>query len=53
VNAYLAGTNVTDKSLEYLKALTQLEQLSLENTKVTDKGLEELQKALPHCIIAN
>jgi hypothetical protein len=34
---------VTDKSLESLKKLTGLRQLSLDNTGITDRGAEILQ----------
>jgi hypothetical protein len=38
---------VTDKGLLVLKGLTALRLLDLTNTKVTDAGVKELQKALP------
>ena len=37
---------ITDAGLPHLKALRQLEVLSLKGTKVTDAGIQELQKAL-------
>jgi hypothetical protein len=37
---------VTDAGLAHLKALHQLEELSLKGSKVTDAGVQELQKAL-------
>jgi hypothetical protein len=30
----------------------QLQELTLSNTKVTDAGVAELQKALPNCSIS-
>jgi len=33
--------------LQYLKGLTQLQWLFLDGTKVTDAGVQDLQKALP------
>jgi hypothetical protein len=37
--------------LVHLKALTQLQCLSVRNTKVTAAGVKELQQALPKCEI--
>jgi len=34
-----------------LKHLTNLKYLTLRDTKVTDAGVAELQKALPNCRI--
>jgi len=39
----------TDAGLEHLKGLTQLEQLWLDGTQVTDAGVEKLNQALPKC----
>ena len=48
----LDGTAVTDLGLVHLSRLTNLQVIYLDNsTAVTDKGVEELQKALPHCKI--
>ena len=38
---------ITDAGLQHLKGLTQLQKLDLANTKVTDAGVKDLQKALP------
>jgi hypothetical protein len=38
--------------LVHLKGLTNLKQLVLKGTKVTDAGVAELQKALPNCKIS-
>jgi internalin A len=46
---FLDGTNVTDTGLKELAAIKQLRFLHLNETKVTDKGVEELKKALPEC----
>ena len=37
-----------DAGLELLKALTNLETLNVEDTKVTDAGVADFQKALPN-----
>jgi hypothetical protein len=42
---------VTDVGLLHLKNLTRLEELQLENTKVTATGVVELKKALPKVTI--
>jgi|SRR5579863_792815 len=48
----LDGTAVTDLGLAHLSRLTKLQVLYLENsTAVTDKGVEQLQNALPRCKI--
>jgi hypothetical protein len=47
----LRGPETSDAALEHLKGLTQLQRLSLRNTKVSDAGVEKLQQALPKCII--
>lgn len=47
----LTNKHVTDKGIEHLKGLSQLQVLSLDNTQVTDKGVSELQQALPKCEI--
>ena len=45
------STNITDAGLEHLKGLTNLEELDLRWTKVTDAGVAKLQQALPNCEI--
>jgi len=43
----LCHTKVTDGGLEHLKGLTQLQQLNVIGTSVTDAGAKSLEKALP------
>ena len=40
-------TKVTDAGMKYLNKMTDLQQLRLVGSGVTDKGVEELKKALP------
>jgi len=35
----------------HIKGLTQLQDLGLQQTKVTDAGIAEMEKALPNCKI--
>ena len=42
---------VTDAGLQHLTGLKNLRRLGVSATKVTDKGVEELQRALPQCTI--
>jgi Leucine-rich repeat (LRR) protein len=44
-------SGVTNASLEHLRGLTNLEQLDLRRTQVTDTGKAGLKKALPNCEI--
>ena len=41
------NSTVTDGGLEHLRGLSQLQELSLHNTQVTDAGVNEL-KELPN-----
>ena len=45
------GPRVTDLGLEPLTRLSKLHSLDLRATRVTDAGVEEIKKALPHCTI--
>jgi len=47
----LRGIPIDDDDLQYLKALTDLEELDLTGTQVTDEGVKKLQQALPNCRI--
>jgi hypothetical protein len=47
----LSGREVTDAALKGLAALKNLTSLDLSDTRVTDDGVKELQKALPKCKI--
>lgn len=47
----LANTQVSDAGLTHLQGLTQLQQLYLHSTRVTDPGVAELRKALPNVTI--
>src|SRR5438552_3649349 len=47
----LDETKVTDAGLKDLAAFKSLTRLNLENSLVTDAGVEELKKALPKCTI--
>jgi len=50
----LNGTDITDASLKEVAKLQQLTDLDLYDTRVTQAGVAELQKALPKCdIISN
>jgi hypothetical protein len=50
-NLDLTGTGVTDAGLVHLKHLVYLKELSLVETQVTDKGIADLQIALPRAHI--
>jgi hypothetical protein len=43
----LLGTQITDVTLEHLKELTNLQYLDVRETRVTESGVAELQRALP------
>jgi hypothetical protein len=47
----ICGGGVTDSELVHLTGLTNLVELRLHNTEVTDEGIEKLRKALPSCRI--
>ena len=45
------NTNVTDKSIPTLQAMSSLSSLNLYHTLVSEKGYEELKQKLPSCHI--
>jgi hypothetical protein len=47
----LRGSPITDEGLDHLRELTQLREIDCQWTKVTDGGIESLQRDLPHCRI--
>ena len=47
----LNGCNITDAGLVHLRGLRQLQELTLYDTLTTQTGVDELQKALPGCLI--
>ena len=54
----LLKTQITDEGILHLKGLTSLKSLwltnsSFPNTKVTDAGVADLQKALPDCRVSH
>jgi hypothetical protein len=50
-NLGLDHTKVTDAGLPELAGLKRLTTLHLANTRVTERGVQSLQKALPACQI--
>ena len=49
---YLDGSPITDAGLKHLYTLKALKWVSLGNTQVTQRGLDDLQKALPNATIS-
>jgi len=47
----LSGNPITDRSVDMLKTLTQLQMLDIRRTKVTKNGATALQAVLPDCVI--
>jgi len=45
--------DVEDEGLAHLKGLTELRELTLWETKITDAGVDSLSKALPEADISN
>lgn len=41
--------DISDAGLAHLKGLTNLKELFIQQTKVTEEGIEKLKKALPDC----
>lgn len=46
---HLFSAGITDAGLAYLEHLPQLEAVRIEETKVTEQGIDRLRKALPRC----
>ena len=46
-----ASTQITDAGLGHLTGRTNLQELRLSGTQVTDAGVAELKQALPKCKI--
>ena len=46
-------SQLTDAGLVHLKGLTKLKLLVVSGTRVTNRGVAELKKALPNCKIIN
>ena len=49
---FLMNTSVTDAGLTHLKG-SNLRELALIDTQVTQEGVEKLQQALPTCWISH
>jgi hypothetical protein len=47
----LSGTKVTDLGLKCLKVLPRLQVLTLDDTCVTDAGIEDFHRDCPHITI--
>jgi len=45
------GQGLTDQALQYLQNIKSLKELNIENYKFSKPALDQLQKALPNCII--
>lgn len=46
---YLKDVEITDVAIEHLKGFTNLRHLDVTNTKISDRGAEQLSQALPLC----
>ena len=47
----LDDTSINDDGLTHLTVLTNLQELDIKGTDVTDKGFEMFREALPNCEI--
>jgi hypothetical protein len=45
----LKGTKITNAGLQHIARIKSLRTISLANTRVTDTGVTEFQRALPNC----
>ncbi|MBL9127927.1 MAG: hypothetical protein JNL97_09790, partial [Verrucomicrobiales bacterium] len=48
---WLDGTPIPDRCVTGLAELRDLEELHVERTSMTEKGLEQLRALLPRCTI--
>ena len=48
---HLDGTQVSDEGIRHLHGMQALDRVTLENTRVTQQGINDLQAALPDCRI--
>jgi hypothetical protein len=48
ISSHTNSSDITDRGLEQIKGLTNLKNLVLKNTNVTDAGIKDIQKALPN-----
>jgi len=53
VDIYAAGTEVSDNGLRELHGVTVLNELLVDNTKVTSEGLELLESHLGNCRVVH
>ena len=51
LGSYLSDRKITDAGLEHVGRMTRLQTLGIGGTRVTDRGVRKLQKALPNCDI--
>ncbi len=49
VDCYAPGTRLTDVGLRELHSVTTLQELLVDDTMVTSRGLQDLKKAVPGC----
>lgn len=47
----LTNTQITDAGVDHLKKLVNLEILRIYDTKISKQKMEELDEALPHCML--
>lgn len=47
----IATPNLSDRSLPVLKSIETLDVLDVTQTSISDRGIEELRRALPHCTV--
>ena len=47
----IATPNLTDRSLPALESIETLDGLDVTRTSISDRGIEELRRSLPHCLV--